>query len=249
MSNPADKAATQQEEGKKGSGLADKVAEVLKTAKTDAKGNLVLPEDLDEDVAYAATLEKRRRDTQAAHTRDRQELNAMKSQNQILLEEALGAAELDLTEAQLEELDDLKVSDPDKWRQKMNGYEKDAKDKKRTKVNEKVTEASKSRLDEEEKERRKEVLAEFLEANEGFHLDDDVIQNDIPPRITRKLEKGEITFEEFLDQCYEYTQTGKVIKQEKTNDGPNMSKAPGGKNPDSRAVKEDIVGSYKNETY
>lgn len=249
MSNPADKAATQQGEGEKASGLADKVAEVLKTAKTDAKGNLVLPEDLDEDVKYAATIEKRRRDTQAAHTRDRQELNALKTQNQILLEEALGVAELELSEAQLEELEDLKVSDPEAWRKKMNGYEQEAKGKKRTKVEEKVKTAAKTSLDEEEIERRKNVLGEFLEAHEGFHLDDDVIANDIPPRITRKLEKGEITFEEFLDQCYEYTQTGKVIKQEKTNDGPNMSKAPGGKNPDSRAVKEDIVGSYKNETY
>lgn len=249
MSNPADKAATQQENGGKTSGLAEKVAEVLKTAKTDAKGNLQLPDDLDPDVAYAATLEKRRRDTQAAHTRDRQELNALKSENQILLEEALGVTELELTEAQLEELEDLKVSDPDKWRQKMNSYESDAKKQKRTKVTEKVKEASKTSLDQEELERRKGVLAEFLEAHEGFHLDDDVIANDIPPRITRKLEKGEISFEEFLEQCYEYTNTGKVVKQEKTNEGPNMSRAPGGKNPAEKAVKEDIVASYANETY
>lgn len=249
MSNPADNAATQQGTGEKTSSLADKVAEVLKYAKTDAKGNLVLPDDLDEDVKYAAGIEKRRRDTQASHTKDRQELNSLKSQNKILLEEAVGSVELDLSEAQLEELEDLKVSDPDKWRQKMNAYEAEAVGKKRTKVTEKVNEAAKSSLDQEELERRKGVLSEFLEAHEGFHLDDDVIANDIPPRITRKLEKGEISFEEFLDQCYEYTTTGKVVKQEKVTEGPNMSKVPGGKNPSDKSVKEDVIASYKNETY
>lgn len=249
MSNPVNSAATQQDKDGKTSALADKVAEVLKEAKTDAKGNLILPDDLDPDVSYAATLEKRRRDTQAAHTKDRQELNALKSQNQILLEEALGVAELDLSEAQLEELEDLKISDPETWRKKMNAYEVEAKGKKRTKVEDKVKTAAKSVLDEEEIANRKVILEEFLEAHEGFYLDDDVIANDIPPRITKKLEKGEISFDEFLTQCYEYTQTGKVIKQEKVNSGPNMSRAPGGRNPDNRAVKEDIIKSYNNETY
>lgn len=248
MSNPADKAATQENQENK-SDFAAKVADAIKAATKDAKGNLVLPEGLPEEVHFAATSEKRRLDTVASMTRDKQKINALEAEKAKLLDNVVGTVNLNLTEAQAEELEQLKFEDPEAWRGKMNELETAAKKKRRTEIDEELKQVSSTTLVKDELTRRKDVLKEFLEEHEGFHIDDDVIDNDIPPRIKRKLDKGEVTFEEFLQECYEYTTTGKVIKQEKTNDGPNLSKVAGGKNPSDTSVKEDIIKSYKKETY
>lgn len=247
MSIPAEKAATQQNEGK--TTFAEAVNKAVEAATVDAKGNLVLPEDLPDEVAYAATLEKRRRDTQAAFTKTNKQLKALELEKAVLLDEVTGEVRLELTEEQATELEELKFSDPEAWRKKVNALEIDAKKKKRVAVDDKVKQASTSSLDKEELERRKQVLEEFNQANPDFLINDDVIANDIPPRITSKLAKGDITFEEFLQECLEYTKTGKVVKQEGITKQPNLSKVAGGNKPDDNSVKEDIIKSYKNETY
>lgn len=247
MSNPAD-AATQKATGSTPS-FADLVDKAIKEAKQDDKGNLVLPEDLDESVKYAATIEKRRRDTQAAYTRDRQKLTALEAEKATLFSEVVGDVKLELTDEQVNELEELKFSDPEAWRRKVNDYEKVALQKKRTSVEEKLKQVSTSALDNDELERRKTVLEEFVKSHAGFTLNDDIIANDIPPRISKKLEKGEITFDQFLETCFEYLTTGKTVKTEATMEQPNLRKVPGGASPSDTAVKEDIISSYENEIY
>ena len=60
-------------------------------------------------------------------------------------------------------------------------------------------------------------------------ITDDVIQNDIPPRITKQLEQGKINFGEFLNQCGEYMSKGRVVAppSDKAPDNPNLNKTPG----------------------
>lgn len=250
MSLSTEDVDTQKNEGEnKSLSFAETVMKVVEEAKVDDKGNIVLPEDLPEDVKFAATIEKRRRDTQADNTRKSQKLKALEAEKTSLLKHAVGSVKVELSSEQEEELETLKFSDPEAWRKKMNTLEAEARNKRAKEIDDEVKQVSKSTLDEDELERRKNVMSDFLKAHEGFELDDDIIANDIPPRITKKLETGQITFEEFLQECFTYVNTGKVVRQDKVPGGPNLSKVGGGSSPDKNAVKEDIITSYAKETY
>lgn len=257
MSIPANNAAdTQQEQdsneaqaAKTETSFAERVNAMAGEVKANAKGEYEFPEGTSEELRVAVMAERRRRDTQAGFTKTSQELKAVKKENSVLLKKAIETAKVDLTKEQQEELEDLKFSDPEAYRKKMNAYEADAVAKRKKELEEEVKNVSSSSLDEDEIERRKTVLAEFLEANPGFELDDDVIANDIPPRITKKLETGAISFEEFLQECHDYTKTGKVVKQDKVAKQANLSKAGGGGSPDKNAVKVDAVTSYEKEIF
>lgn len=228
--------------------FAERVNEVVKEMKQNDKGVWELPNDLPEEVRYAAMAEKRLRDTQASFTRTSQQLKALEAEKSALMKHAVGNIELNLTEAQAKELEDLKFEDPEAWRKKVNQYEKEALRAREEQIADEVKKVSSSSLEAEELERRKEVLEAFVKRT-GFDINDDVLSNDIPPRITKKLETGEITFEDFLQECYEYVNTGKVVANTKTTESPNFSKAGGASRPDPNAVKEDIIASYKNETF
>jgi hypothetical protein len=250
MSNPGDAATQGKTEDKKSTvTFAEQVNTALKNVTTDEKGSLVFPEDVSDEVKFAAISEKRYRDTQAAYTRTAQKTKALEAENSVLLQKATSKVDLKLTEAQTEELETLKFEDPEAWRRKMNSYEAEAREKYRSELTAEVKNVSSSSLEKDELKRREQVLAEFMEQNEGFKLDDDMIKNDIPPRITKKLDSGDITFEEFLEQCHEYVNTGKVIAQEKVPNNPNLSKIGGRGSPDKHAVKEDMITSYNKETF
>jgi hypothetical protein len=254
MSNPAQAADTQSkqtEDTKSEVTFADRVKETLAKTPVDDKGNLVFSDDeeISEELKYAVTAEKRVRDNQANYTKSNQRIKALEAEKSALRNQAIGNVELNLTDEQAAELEDLKFEDPEAWRKKINVLENEAKAKRSQELDEEIKKVSESTLDETEKESRGQQLAEFLEANPGFELDDDIIANDIPPRITNKLEKGDISFTEFLQQCHDYLKTGKVVKQEDLPNTVNLSKVGGSSRPDGNAVKEDIVTSYKKETY
>jgi hypothetical protein len=251
MNTPADKADIQEErtEAKAETTFADTVRETVDSLKRDAKGKIVWPEEISEELKFAATAEIRFRDTQRSFTEVSKEAKALKAEKSVLLQKATENVTVTLTPEQTEELEDLKFSDPEAWRKKLNQYEGEARTKHLQSIDEDVKKVSASSLDTEERERRKVVLTEFLEANEGFQLDDDVIANDIPPRITNKLKEGKVTFEQFLQECLEYTKKGKVVAQEETTERPNLSKIGGSSSPGKHAVKEDIITSYSKETY
>jgi isoleucyl-tRNA synthetase len=245
MGNPGkDNAATPEDNVS----LEEQLNTVVKGMEFDEKTNTYkLPEDIPEHLKLAAIAEKRRRDTQASLTRSRQELKKLEEANKKLQERVLNNVNVNLTEDQLAELEELKYSDPDTWRVRMNEIEKEAKQKAKEALNETFTEAEKVA----EMERRQLVLQEFLTRNPGLKIDDDVIANDIPPRITRKLDSGEISFEEFLEESKDYLKkAGYVIQDtEKTPSAPNLGKAGGRTSVSKRVVEEDIVSSYKNEVY
>ena len=225
------------------------VSNAVKNMKRGADGKYILPKGLSPEVKHAAILEKRRRDTQSEFTKIAQAKKALEAENNALKKKSLGSVKIELTAEQAEELEDLKFSDPEAWRKKMNKYEREAHAKQSKELDDEIAQVSADTLAKDELERRKEVLIEFNRANPGFQLDDDVIQNDIPPRITKRLETGEISFEAFLQEVLDYTKTGKVVKQEKTRNQPNLSKVGGGSRPDKHAEKEDIILSYNNEVY
>jgi len=199
-------------------------------------------EEIDWKAKYEEA-EKRRRDTQAAYTKSRQELKMLKAEREALEKQVL---QLDLSVKQTDELEELKFQDPDKWRQEVNRLEEEAKKAKLEALNQATNEAkTKAEL-----EHRLEVLEEFQKAHPEVHIDDEVIANDIPPRITKKLENGEISFEEFLDEVHGYLTTPKkVAAGEEPPKQVNLGKVGGRDTASEHAVSEDIVASYQNEVY
>lgn len=183
--------------------------------------------------------EKRYKDTQKAYTKSRQELALLKAQHEALQEGLLAAnTPIELSEEEQAELDKLKVVDPDEWRIRLNKYE---------------AEAQKSRLNNVNKTgeiaRRKVVLEDFVKRT-GVVIDDDVVKQDIPPRITARLANGEVTFEQFLNECASYLQRNKKVKAvTQTMGQPNLNKVRGSSTPTTRTLAEDLATSYKKSIF
>lgn len=242
MANP-DNAASQET-------FEEKVSTALKAVKRNDEGKLEFPEGTSEEVVFAATTEQRRRDTQAEFTRSKQTQAALEAEKNELYKQLNSNVKIDLTPEQEEELEELKFSDPDAWRSKMNTYETEAQSKRAKEVDERLKEVSAKGTETAELERRKQALQEFQAANPGLVLDDDVIANDVPPRISKKLQNNEVTFEEYLQEVYDYLKTGKVVATtEETMDQPNLGKAGGGDTPSDDAVRHESVKSYDTEVY
>ncbi len=223
-----------------------KVNTVVSEVKKSDDGKWELPEDLDEAVAYAATAELRRRDTQSAYTKSQQEAAALRKENETLAASYEKDVLATLDTADQDRLEELKHSDPDKWRvelDKLNATNKSKFAEKRKQIKETAHK-------ETELERRTRLLEEHNAANPERALSDDVLENDIPPRLTKSFEKGEITFDEFLDKCNKFLGKPKVIaKADEAPNDPDLSRAGGSDKPSDEAIKSDIKQSYRNEIY
>ena len=194
-----------------------------------------LPADLPEALRFAAMAEKRRRDTFSSYTKAQQELKA----SQAKLAKLEERVPVSIPEGKQAELDDLKHTDPDRWRVEMNKLEAAA----RAELDKEATQVS-------ELESRRQALEQFIEEHPSFELSDDIIANDVPPRYTKQLEQGKISFGEFLEQVHSYLTGSKVIAQpDEVLKQPSFSKAGGATAPTNQAMASDIVSSYANELY
>lgn len=202
-----------------------------------------LPDDATEPLRVAAMAEKRRRDTFKSYTTAQQELKALQAKAKLLEEQVLANTPATLDAQSRAELDELKYSDPEKWRKRINQLESEVKTKTLKDLDQKATQVS-------ELESRKAQLAEFMEENPGFELSDEIIANDIPPRYIKRLDTGELSFGEFLKEVHHYLSSGKVVKDtEQVLDQPSFTLAGGATMPTNSALAADIVGSYQNELY
>jgi len=189
-------------------------------------------------------FKKRFLDTQSAYTKSQQELKATKAKLEAL--EKLTTPKVELDEAKKTELEDLKFSDPDKWRAELNRLELEAK----SAYNATLTEAEKLANQQSELETRAQVLNDFLVSNPNVTINDDVINNDVPPRITKKLDSGEITFNDFLVEVTEFLSSPKVVGDGNTTlSQPNLGKIAGDSKPSSNAVNLDIAQIYNDTIY
>ena len=199
---------------------------------------------VDPVIMFAATAEKRRRDTQSEFTKVSQKAKKLEATNAQLSQVFEQELVQQMSPREAAELEELKFSDPDAWRNKLVTLEEANKGK----IKEKLQQIEQEAVGKTEIELRVEQLQAFNEAHPGFELNDEIVQNDIPPRITRKLEKGEISFAEFLQQSYDYLNKGKVIGAgEAPPDIPNLGKAPGGSTP--AQSKNNPSSGYNDEVY
>jgi len=196
---------------------------------------------VDDSQETKVDYEKRFKDTQAAFTKSQQALREKEAKLDAI--EKLTQPKLELDEATKTELDTLKYENPDAWRDKVNNLEREAM----LKHQETLNEAGRLAAQQAELERRAQVLSEFNSSHPDVQLTDEVIQYDVPPRITKKLENGEVSFEDFLEEAKNYLVSPKVIGDgNQTLNQPNLNKVGGDDKPSYSAVKGDIVKDYKN---
>ena len=184
-------------------------------------------------------FEKRYKDTQAAFTKSQQELKATQARATAL--EQLVTPKVEISEEVKTELENLKFSDPEAWRNKLNTLEREAQDAhKQT-----LSEAERLVNQATELENRTHTLNEFQKSHPNLVITDDVIKYDVPPRITNKLESGEISFEQYLNDVANYLAAPKVVGDgNKTLDQPNLNTVGGDDTPTGDAIKKDIVQDY-----
>ena len=226
-----------------------KVTSIVSGLTSDEAGNLVIPEDLqlDEATKYAVVTEKRRRDTQSAYSKAQQRLRVLEAENNTAWETLEAEMSVSLTMEERTELEELKLVDLDKWRTRLNELE----GKKKTTVATKRAAVTAKLSKEDELAMRVEVLKEYNEGNPDHQLTDDVIENDIPPRFTKQLEKGEISFEEFINKCSAYLKKAKVLQGATEADPtePDLSTVPGSSKIPAQALAKSSSKDYLNETY
>lgn len=177
---------TPSEENARNTSYESKVNEVITGSTRGEDGKLTFPEGTDESLAFSATAEIRRRDTQGAYTKNQQTLKALQAENEKLASSWESDAVANLSSTEQASLEELKVQDPDTWRSEIARLEEE----KRGKFKERRTAISEEASQTTELERRGLQLEQFNKDNPEIELTDEVIENDIPPRITRKLEKA-----------------------------------------------------------
>ena len=226
----------------------DKVTGIVSQMVQGEDGIWKLPADVeaDEAVLYAARAEKRRRDTESKLGKTTHALKALEVEKAELQGKLQQYMADNLTSGQRSDLEELKYSDPEQWRSKMNEIELAAI----AKAQEELGQISLTASQRAELERRAQLLTNYNAANPNYAITDEVLANDVPPRITRRLEKGEVTFEEFLDEASAYLKAGKVVGVPSTVEPqPNLGSAGGGAKPADYAVQADLVTSYETEIY
>jgi hypothetical protein len=187
--------------------------------------------------------EQRRKETQAAYTRGQQALKAKEAELEALRQQLDTSVKVTLSPEQQEELDNLKYDDPDAWREKLNSFEKNAKQEANAKFAKLTGEAGKAAGIQFELERRQQVLEEF-NASASIAITDEIISNEVPPRITNKLAKNEVSFEEFLAEVSEYLNKGKVVGNPETLNQPNMGKIGGSVSPKDFKPEKTLSEGY-----
>lgn len=205
-----------------------------------------IAEDLSEEVKYAATLEKRFRDTQGHYTKTNKRLKELETVNSKLESHLIETATNHLTVEQKDQLDELKLRDPDAWREKLNEHEQTAKQLQ----NERIEAFRKEGKEMSELQVRQHQFKEFTETT-GIELNDDVIADQLPARFSKQLEKGEISFEQFLEKAQAFLTKERVIAgaDADTTTPRSLDRLPGGATPTETAQHEDIKQTYKKTVF
>ena len=149
-------------------------------------------------------FEKRLKDTQAAYTKSRQEIAALKAELTALRE--TGMIQGNIPAELKQELEELKFKDPDAWRSKLNELEVATQ----TNLKQKISEKQQTFMKEFEQDDRAKTLEDFNRLYK-VELTESILQNEIPMRIHNKLNSGEIDYVTFLAESAKYINTPKVI--------------------------------------
>ena len=205
------------------SSLGTQANEILRGAQTDEAGNIILPEGTPTELREFIQMEKMRRDTQSAYTKGQQENATLKAENEALLAKVGSAS---ISPADQTRLDELKYNDPDAWYIEKQRLEAEAKTRGQESIQSTLTTARETANQahvQQEMVRREKILADFT-VNSGLQLTEDMINNDVPPRIQNKLKEG-MEFGAWLYEVAEYLKTPKVVENELVTNVTNIGSA------------------------
>ena len=216
----------------------------IKEVTVDDNGKYVYPDDMDPMLKAAVAASKSFRDNQSGFTKSQQSLKEMEAENTALREQLASTPQsLGLSPADKVALDNLMTTDPVAWRQKLNSLEQEATETRRTAIEATTT---KSRA-ETELQRRIDYL-DSINANRESAITPDVLDNDIPPRMTKKLADGEVTFEEYIEEVSSYLDKGRVVANTTAPTTANLNTANGSSVAQAQTQQEGEL-SYANTTF
>ena len=245
MSTPENTSEAQSTDNTTAPTFEQRVSEVIKQFTQDDSGKTILPEGLvvDESVRYAAMAEKRRRDTESALGKATQKLRAEEATRKEL--EKRVAGQISMTPDEQYAMEELKYADPEAWRRQANDFEQRAS----TSLQEELSIISSNASQQAELERRTQVLTQFNYDNSDYPITDEALAQDIPPRITKKLAEGKVSFEDFLMEAHAYLAAPKKVGGGKLSVQPNLGSMGGGSEPSDEARAASEMSSYKDTVF
>jgi len=205
----------------------------------DDKGKLQLPDDMPDWQKHVVRTEKRARDAQSELSKTQSKLRESTAVNGVLMETAstMVPDDFQLNDDELARLNQLKANDPDKYRLAVNELEAKAKDAQATKLSELTTKAAEDATTAHRTKNRVTVLAEFRNANPDLLITDDVLVNDVPPRLLAGVTAGDYSYAEYLDKVKDYLGTGKQVPS-KEGEEHNIHKMNGSQTPGKSAAEK-----------
>ncbi len=204
----------------------------------DDKGKLQLPDDMPDWQKHVIRSEKRQRDAQSELGKTQAQLRSEQAEKSVLLDAASSIipADFQLSEDEIRQLEEIKYKDPDTYRLRVNELESKAKSAQAEKLKELTTKASEDAANQHMAKSRTTVLAEFRDANPELVITDDVLANDVPPRLLAGANAGTYTYGEYLEKVKAYVGTGKKIPGA-DDKGPNLHSMPGSNTPGKGAAE------------
>lgn len=198
------------------------------------------PKDTSVNSGEEIDWKKRYEDTQSAYTKQQQKVAELSAENLAL--KSVGAQpRIEISPEVEAELEDLKYSDPDAWRNRMNEIEAEAMKKHNETFNSTVTQYS-------EGEKRQIQLEQFNNAN-GVNITTEMLEYDVPRRFTAELEKGKISYQEYLDKSLDFLKTPKVVGDgNKVEKEPDLGSTGGGESPQKGNEAKEQMAQYGKTT-
>ncbi len=209
-------------------GYTEQVNTLLKEVTVGEDGKFVYPDNTPEHLRHAVATEKKYRDTQSGWSRTQQTLKEAEVERDALRKQIVAGSNtaLELSKEDTDRLDDLMYSDPAAWRRELNKLESEHNSQAEQKLNETMGEVRQKAGAQYELDRRIEVLKGFNEGRQ-MAVTPDILDNDIPPRITKKLADGHLTFEGYLAEVDDYLSKGKVVQNAIVDNGTQLSQSAG----------------------
>lgn len=181
--------------------------------------------DISADKSLAVTSEIRRRNTESSFTRANQK--NLELQAELDVYKTLVPTSLNISDEDQEALDTLKYSDPDAWFERVSDIKAKAKDGFSSRTEEAVIAAKQEAVKNDTVASRAKLLEQF-NSNTATPLTDEQLQYDIPPRLLKRVENGELAFGDMIQQAHDFINGNKVVEQPEYTEEPTFDGTPGG---------------------
>ncbi len=230
--------------------LSELVTKYVHSVDPDDKSKLQLPDDMPDWQKAVIRTEKRARDAQAELSRTQVKLRESDAKNGVLMETAstMVPEDFQLNDSEIAELNQLKKTDADQYRLRVNALEAKAKEAQATKLQELTDKAATDATASHTSKNRVSVLADFREANPDLVITDDVLVNDVPPRLLAGVNSGEYSYGEYLNQVKTYLETSKKVPG-KDGEEHNIHQLAGSTTPGKKAAENEGKKSYSKMTF